>query len=487
MARQIPFLIALTALSAVFLHAEYRINSPSPFAIVRTNWLKLQVISGETDPRPDSIVYQITYPDPRTKSDSLLNVSTAYPFEYLYDLKDMHDMFMTIRALAYAHGSAETLGLEYGSGGIPIALDRTMVGSPMTMVSSYWSGRTGAGAYLESNLKPMFESQNNNVQCASAWNSDSLYFMVRVADANVMTVAETTEAFGKEKDYFRVLWTSDGIELCFDVHRNRTEWKELDDFEMLVNVTGAYQGNVWDQKEHTLLHWGNGCRVAVTVSGTVNKNDDIDTGYTVFIAIPFSGLKYKPVPDDILGFDAQLFDLDTEHGTVFRTIWSNSEQSNNDNPSEWGSLVLAGKGMSGTRRAVLGVTAGIFLFICAFFFLRNKKKKPIAEYSPAIIKAIQYIRENYKNDIFLKDIAGASGFSKAYFSAMFRNETGQAVIEYLFEVRIENACRMLKETTESVTQIGYAVGFKDQSHFTKVFKKKKGVTPNQYRESNPQT
>lgn len=69
----------------------------------------------------------------------------------------------------------------------------------------------------------------------------------------------------------------------------------------------------------------------------------------------------------------------------------------------------------------------------------------------------------------------------SYFSTVFKNATGLSFKEYLNKVRIEESKILLQNTDFSIIDIAVAVGFEDQSYFSKVFKKYTGTTPKQFR------
>lgn len=100
-----------------------------------------------------------------------------------------------------------------------------------------------------------------------------------------------------------------------------------------------------------------------------------------------------------------------------------------------------------------------------------------------IHKAIQYIQSNYSQKITLVNVAQSVFLSPAYFSKIFKEEMGCSFREYLNSYRIEKSMVMLVNENIKASTIAYAVGFDDQSYFTKVFKKIVGITPNQYREN----
>ncbi len=101
--------------------------------------------------------------------------------------------------------------------------------------------------------------------------------------------------------------------------------------------------------------------------------------------------------------------------------------------------------------------------------------------SKIIASAIKYVNSNYTNRITLNDIEENLHVNPSYFSSLFKNEMGISFIGYINQVRIDYACHLLTESTLSIIDIALEIGFDDQSYFTKVFKKQRGVTPKEYR------
>lgn len=113
--------------------------------------------------------------------------------------------------------------------------------------------------------------------------------------------------------------------------------------------------------------------------------------------------------------------------------------------------------------------------------LQTLKERRENETTRPIRRAKQFIQENYGRNITLEDVCGTVGFSSAYFSALFKKETGMGFSKYLTEVRIDRAKELLRDTDLPVTEVCQAVGYSDRKHFTQTFHKMTGVNPAEFR------
>lgn len=104
--------------------------------------------------------------------------------------------------------------------------------------------------------------------------------------------------------------------------------------------------------------------------------------------------------------------------------------------------------------------------------------------SQIVAKALQYINKNYSGKISLKDIETNLHVNSSYFSTLFKHEMGVTFTDYLNSLKVERACTLLTNTNLSIIDVSLSTGFDDQSYFTKVFKKAKGITPKEYRSSH---
>lgn len=102
-----------------------------------------------------------------------------------------------------------------------------------------------------------------------------------------------------------------------------------------------------------------------------------------------------------------------------------------------------------------------------------------------VIERVQiYIQRNYQKDLTQDFIASLFYLNRSYLSTLFRQKTGMKFVDYLNDVRIEKSKEMLSGTSRKMYQISKAVGYDNPKYFFRIFKKKTGMTPEQYREKS---
>ena len=95
----------------------------------------------------------------------------------------------------------------------------------------------------------------------------------------------------------------------------------------------------------------------------------------------------------------------------------------------------------------------------------------------------EYIDKNYKEEIRLKTLSEIAGMTPAAFSRFFRMRTGKTVSDYMIDIRLGHAARLLVDSPNSVADICYMCGFNNISNFNRIFKKKKGCSPTAFRDN----
>lgn len=98
-----------------------------------------------------------------------------------------------------------------------------------------------------------------------------------------------------------------------------------------------------------------------------------------------------------------------------------------------------------------------------------------------IKEAISFIEQNFQNNITIEDIASVCGINRSYFGKIFHNAVGKSPQEFLMNYRMIKARELLKLTSLSISDIGSAVGYENQLHFSRAFKTIYGVSPRNWR------
>lgn len=95
---------------------------------------------------------------------------------------------------------------------------------------------------------------------------------------------------------------------------------------------------------------------------------------------------------------------------------------------------------------------------------------------------IDYIQNNYSSkSLSVQEIARVCHMNPAYLGQLFKKRMGYSIVDYIHKVRIEQAKRLLLETDQNIDLIADQTGFKDRSYFCKIFKKKTGLSPGEYK------
>lgn len=98
-----------------------------------------------------------------------------------------------------------------------------------------------------------------------------------------------------------------------------------------------------------------------------------------------------------------------------------------------------------------------------------------------IVNTTSYIHENLTKKITLSTLSSMACLSERQYTRIFKEVYGTAPIEYVINCRLALACRMIKNTQKSITEVCGACGFADKISFSRLFKKRYGITPGEFR------
>ena len=125
----------------------------------------------------------------------------------------------------------------------------------------------------------------------------------------------------------------------------------------------------------------------------------------------------------------------------------------------------------------------LYLFIDSL--VRSSTSVPLGQGSSLrefyLKEAISFIEQNFQNDISVEDIAACCGLNRSYFGKIFHENMGKSPQEFLISYRMTKAAELLKLTALSVADIGNAVGYPNQLHFSRAFKNVYAISPRQWR------
>ncbi len=107
--------------------------------------------------------------------------------------------------------------------------------------------------------------------------------------------------------------------------------------------------------------------------------------------------------------------------------------------------------------------------------------KPTSD-SRRITKVESYINANYHENITLPQLAQIAGMTPSAFSRYFKMRSGRTLSDYVTDIRIGAAARMLVDTTSSIQEICFSCGFNNLSNFNRTFKRRKSITPKEFRD-----
>ena len=105
---------------------------------------------------------------------------------------------------------------------------------------------------------------------------------------------------------------------------------------------------------------------------------------------------------------------------------------------------------------------------------RNKQK---------IQQAVDYIKQNYNKNLNMAVVSNEISMNYSLFSYSFKQYTGSNFVNYLKNLRVEEAKRLLAGTDMRVIEISQEVGYDNEKHFMKIFKSTCGVSPSEYRKN----
>lgn len=246
-------------------------------------------------------------------------------------------------------------------------------------------------------------------------------------------------------------------------------------------------------KEHTDLHWHDCCELELVVGGRgthiINGNSyPIREGDLYFLTREDN---HKIIADEPVTTLGIMFDEELVSKSLFLSIPSVRVCSNDmianiggqkrtcvekyfenilSEESSENKLFMSELYISGLIECII---------IELFRALTESNSETISD--DAANRSLMYIHSHYAEDITLSSLAKEVHMSPNYLSSYFKNAIGKNFKDYLIELRIKHAGRLLANTNLSVTDICFSCGFSSYAHFIRTFRTRHGVTPLEFR------
>ncbi len=115
--------------------------------------------------------------------------------------------------------------------------------------------------------------------------------------------------------------------------------------------------------------------------------------------------------------------------------------------------------------------------------LNHRSETALPTQNETILPMIQYIHDNYREELSLDSLADFMHLNKNYICQLFKKEVGMTYISYLNQYRVEQSKLLLRNSDKQLAEISETVGYTDPTYFSRIFKKITAISPKQYRQT----
>jgi AraC-like DNA-binding protein len=344
------------------------------------------------------------------------------------------------------------------------------------------------------------------------WNERALRLLCEVGDTTPVAAGLRDEdpALGE---------LSDSIEIFLDAGGERTPLMDTNDYQFTIARDGrrtTFKGSAALAETFRKAlpglpaaqpkDWGMNIPLEVAVADGPEAGPGGSPGYRIEVAIPWSAVGGAPPVGREFDLDVGVNDLSESPGGGAPAVVHSSDWSSHarfDSPAAWSRARLEPPGLwpRMLRRAgpwLAGLGVALALALSFFLGRRAIRGKRLAAFvaAPLVVgdaepsKAddpVERLRRSLgsrlREDLTAENLAELAGVSLRTLQRLFRERFGTSPMNWLMETRLREAARLIRDGDDPVTKIAYRVGFKDPSHFTRRFKARFGVSPNEYRRS----
>ncbi len=278
--------------------------------------------------------------------------------------------------------------------------------------------------------------------------------------------------------------------------REVTPLSPRDCFMIFSRVKTQFTFPVHVHAEYELNFIENGKGAKRVVGDSLEDIDDLELALITGSNLEHGWLNHKCTSDEIKEITIQFHgDLLNEHflqRNQFRSVKEMFEKASCG-------VVFSRKTIEDIKDSLYSLASepeGVHSVLKLFAILYDLSLSPMRELSSRsfnvheqnynsrrIERAYNFMLENYNKEVHLSDVADLVGMTEVAFSRFIKQRTGRNFIDSLNDIRLGHATRMLLDTTHSVAEVSLTCGFNNLSNFNRIFKKKKGCTPREFREN----
>lgn len=111
----------------------------------------------------------------------------------------------------------------------------------------------------------------------------------------------------------------------------------------------------------------------------------------------------------------------------------------------------------------------------------SSKKDQAGFFHPGLERAVNYIQKNFTENISMPELAAYANVSQSHLNLLFRQHFGHGAVNYIMQIRLEHARKLLQNPYTAVSEAALDSGFADGNYFSRIFRKVYGITPSEYR------
>ena len=344
-----------------------------------------------------------------------------------------------------------------------------------------------------------------------AWSTGALRVLCEVGDATPVAGATSDEDPALASK-------SDSVEILLDTRGEHSAFMDTNDYQFTISRDGrrtTFKGSAalaqalrTDGTDATQpKDWGMNIPIEVAVADGPEAGPSGKAGYRVEVAVPWAAVGGAPSTTREFGLSVAVNDLSSGSSgapVVHMADWEGKTRF--ESPAVWRPVRLQPPSALSRLlpRAGPWLLGGFLLAIVVVMLFVGQRAlrppAPLREAAPALPPGealagaedpVERLRTGLmprlREDLTADDLASIAGVSLRTLQRLFRERFDTSPMTWLMEVRLSEAARLIRAGDDPVTKVAYRVGFKDPSHFTRRFRGRFGVSPNEYRRAEAPT